>query len=229
MINKKCAASFATFAIFTAISFITLYIMSLFELNKWVGVISACCVLFVAMILVLLFSYLAAKLCIIALNAISCGLAASSMFTALGAYPPVWQTALLWVCLCALFIIYLLLCNFSFFRLHPFICIALFSLLLLGGFITGAVFDISILKLALLFWIVFVMFLATCAKKADGMAQHFKNLAICSFVMAIVIIIAVIIVVSQGDGLDGIADGFDIPSVDPKNKKRNPYNFTTLN
>lgn len=229
MINKKCAASLATFAIFTAISFIVLHIMSLFELNKWVGVISACCVLFLAIMLVLLFSYLAAKICIIALNAISCGLAASSMFTALGTFPPVWQTALLWAGLCALFTIYLLLCNLSFFRLHPFICIALFALLLLGGFITGAVFDVTILKLALLFWIVFVVFLASCARKADGMTTHFKNLAICSFVMAIVVIIAVIIVLSQGDGLDGIADGFDIPTGTSKNKKRNPYNFTTLN
>lgn len=228
MISKKCAVSFDVFAIFTAISFITLYIMSLFAFNKWVGVIAAACVLFVAVMFTLKFGRFYAKVAIIGANAISCGLAASSVFVYAGGFPPIWQAAALWAAYCALFLFYILLCNLSFFRNHPAICIGIYSLIILGGAISGTAFGLKIFYLAALFWIVFAVFLAACAIKADGMYAHVKNLTICSFAVAIVVIIVVLIILSQGDGLDGLGGGLDGGLGVKEKRKYNPYSFGEL-
>ncbi|MDE6557801.1 MAG: hypothetical protein K2K39_01720, partial [Clostridia bacterium] len=110
MITKKCALSIGGFAITLLICFITMHVMSLFTLSKWVGVGTGGGIFVIMLIFAVIFrKNKLLPFFILPINAIGDGLALSSLYVYLGAYPAVWKTSIVLVGLCILLILYCLM------------------------------------------------------------------------------------------------------------------------
>ena len=82
MITKKCALTFSGFALTLLLFYITVHVMSLFTISKWVGVGVSSGVFVIMLVFTLL--YRKNKILpffVIPINAIADGVAASSLFT----------------------------------------------------------------------------------------------------------------------------------------------------
>lgn len=202
--------------------------MLIFDLNKWIGV-GVGGGIFVFMLCLFFIFKKCTVFCYITIivNALASGVAASSMFVHLGYAPPLWHSALLFVALCALFYLYCLLGNLTFFKNHYVISLLIFLLLIIASAITAAcVSPLYIFKLALLALIPFIAYLVTLVIPAANYDKHLKNITGSSFAALIIVVIVVLIVLSQGEALDGISDtGGDILSAGNKKDKRNPYDY----
>lgn len=229
MINKKCFLSFGGFATTLFISLLTMHLMSLFTLSKWVGVGVGIGVMVFMLVLALVLRKGNGEIhyLIIPVNAVGEGLAASSMFVYLGSFPKVWESAAVFGGLCALFLLYILLTNIPLFRDHFVICMTAFVLIILAGLIAGEELTKSnTFYLALLSMIPFISFLVTTATKAENANRHIRNLSYSSFAALIIVIIVVLIVISGGDGLDGVGDAAIVDGTGKAKKQRqNPYDF----
>ena len=104
MITKKCALTLGGFALTTFLFFISLHVTSLFKTSKWMGVGVAVGVFVIMLIFTLVYRKNAVlPFFVIPINAIADGLAASSLFTHIGVYPQIWQTAILFAAVNAAF------------------------------------------------------------------------------------------------------------------------------
>lgn len=228
MITKKCAVTLGGFALTLLICFITMHVMSLFTLSKWVGVGTGGGVFLIMLAFALIFrKNNLLPFFIIPINAVGDGLALSSLYVHLGAYPAIWETAVVFVGLCFMLTLYCLLTNIPFFRNHFIISMLLYFCIILTALITCAVLVKSrIFPLALMGMIPFTAFFISLATKAENTFNHVRHLSTCSFAALIVIIFVVLIIISQGQALDGA--GGDIGGFgDGKKPKRNPYDFYT--
>ncbi len=228
MITKKCALSIGGFAITLLICFIVMHVMSLFTLSKWVGVGTGGGVFVIMLILAVIFrKNKLMPFFIIPVNAIGDGLALSSLYVYLGAYPAVWESATVFGGLCFLLVLYCLLTNIPFFRNHFIISMLLYFCIILAALITCAVvIKSAIFPLALMGMIPFTAFFISLATKAENPLTHIAHLSTCSFAALIVIIFVVLIIISQGNGFDGA--GGDIGGFGKGARpKHNPYDFYT--
>ena len=229
MITRKCALTLGGFALTMLICFITMHVMSLFTLSKWVGVGTGSGVFVIMLIFAVIFrKNNLLPFFIIPINAIGDGLALSSLYVYLGAYPAVWESAVVFGGLCFILFLYCLLTNIPFFRNHFIISMLLYFCILLTALITCAVLIKSkIFPLALMGMIPFTAFFISLATKAENTLSHVRHLSACSFAALIVIIVVVLVIISQGSGLDGVGDGLGGVSEKGKNPKRNTYAFYT--
>lgn len=200
---------FAT--LFIIISFAALHLMEWLDWNKWIGVSVGGGAFIVLLILTL---WLRKKFFlhpyVFAANGFACGMAASSLFTHIGAFPPLWQTALLAVGLSAAFGLFCLFTLTPLFKKHYVICALLFFALLITAEILGAVYGPNeIFYLALLYLTSFIGFAVSLAMESETVKRQFKNVTYCSFAVLLIVVIVVLLILSGGDGLDGL-DGFDI-------------------
>ncbi|MDE6373922.1 MAG: hypothetical protein K2L72_05415, partial [Clostridia bacterium] len=119
MITKKCALTLGGFALTLIICFVTMHVMELFTLSKWVGV-GVAGGLFLIMLIIAVVGRHSNVLpfFIIPINAIGDGLALSSLFVFMGKYPRIWETASIFGALMLAFFIYCLLTNIRFVRNH---------------------------------------------------------------------------------------------------------------
>lgn len=227
MITKKCALSLGGFALTMLLCLITMHVMSLFSISKWVGVGCGGGIFVIMLVITIIYrkeKYL--PFIIIPVNAIGDGLAVSSLYVYLGAYPAVWESAAVFGGLCILLFLYCLLTNIPFFRNHFIISMIAYLAVILAALITCAVLlDSKIFPLALLGLIPFTAFFITTVAKAADAFEHIKNMAYCSFAALIIIIIVVLAIISQGEGLDGLGSGIDGDVVKGAKPKRNPYDF----
>lgn len=229
--NKKSLLSLCLFAASTALSFVSLHIMSLFGVSKWVGLTVGLSLLFTTLMLEIM-NACAFKnrkgihLTAIAVNAIADGIAASSLFVHLGEYPQIWQTAVIFVVMVAAFTIYLLITYTPFARNHFISSIGMYIVIICAVALSCLLSlpkALAACSLALLYMAVFISFLVSLPIAARDMNEHIKHIAYCSFAaLAAVIVIVLIVIMSQGD--------FDIPDFlgggSPDNdKKRNPYKY----
>ncbi|MDE7379557.1 MAG: hypothetical protein K2N14_00765 [Clostridia bacterium] len=237
MITKKCAQSFIGFAVTMLICYITMYLMSFFTLSKWVGVSIGVGVFAVMLILALVFrKNKLLPFIIIPINSIGDGLALSSLYVYLGAYPAIWETAVLFGALLLAMLLYCILTNVPYFRNHFIISMITYCVAIIVILITVTVVGVSenyppqIFYLAFMSLIPFIAFFISLAIKADSTVTHVRNMSRCSFAALIVILIVVIIIISQGDGLDGLGDGIGggADGTTAARRKRNPYDFTTF-
>ena len=234
MITKKCALSLGGFAITMLICFITMHVMSLVTVSKWVGVGTGIGIFAVMLVFAIVFrKNKLLPFIIIPINAIGDGLALSSLYVYLGSYPQIWETAALFGALLFAMLLYCALTNVQFFRDHFVISMIVYCILLIVILIiVGTVGDTGkqhpqLIFLAALSLIPFIAFFISLATKAENSLKHVKNMSYCSFAALILIIIAVIIVISQGDGLDGLGDGIGggVDGAVGTTRKRNPYDF----
>lgn len=232
--NKKSLLSLCLFAASTVLSFITIHIMSLFDISEWVGV-SVGLSLFVVMAILLLAASSKKKIkkrvkalryVVLTVNAIADGLAISSLFTYLGYFPEIWQTAAVAVGLIALFALYLAVTYIPFARNHYKISMLIYALIILGLCIAWCVTASQATKaasfLTILQLIIFIAFFITLATGAYNAEEHIKNITYASFAGIVVAIIVLAIISDGGDlPIDGIG-GVDSASA---KKKRNPYSY----
>lgn len=234
--NKKSLLSLCLFGASAVLSFTAMHIMEFVTTNKWVGV-SVALSLFVVMF-IMLFAVISkapekyekpAQFAALAVNAIADGMAISSLFTHMGRFPAIWQSAIAVVVLIGLFALYLPLTRIPFVRNHYIISMLIYALAIIGAGIaccvaaTPAVVRICIL--AMLYMIIFIAFFITLADRARNAKEHIEKIAYFSFA-GIIVAIIVLIIISDGDA-DLPIDGFggDIGAAGAT-KKRNPYDFS---
>lgn len=221
MITKKHACSFLCFATTLLLLFLSLHFMSLFSVSKWIGVSIGGGLFIISLIAeILLRKYKFIYFISIGINAIASGIAMSSLFVFLNCYPLVWHTALLFVSLCALFCIYCLCTHLPFFEHYRLLCIIVFTILPILS-ITWIVctYHDSIWKLTMLSLIPFFAFLISIFLPAKDRFEHLKNISYCSFFALVFVILVVILILSEGDAIDGLDGG----SIDfPSRKKKHP-------
>ncbi|MCM1438589.1 MAG: hypothetical protein NC131_05190 [Roseburia sp.] len=229
MITKKCAVTIGGFALTMLVCFITMHLLSLASVSKWVGVGTGAGMFALSLVFAVVFrKERLMPYFIIPVNAVGDGLAVSSLFVYLGAFPKIWETAVVFAGLCLLLFIYCLLTNIPFLRNHFVISMLIFVCLILGGLIAGAVIcESKFFYLALICLIPFIAFLIATVLKAKDAQEQIKNMSYVSFAALIIIIIAVIAVISQGDGLDGMGDGLIGDVGKTAKPERNPYDFYT--
>ncbi|MDE7158922.1 MAG: hypothetical protein K2N74_05030 [Clostridiales bacterium] len=225
--NKKCALTYAAFALTLLLALAAMYFMSIFSVSKWVGVSVGGGVLIVSLVLLIVYrKKKAAYFAVVPVNGLASGIALSSLYVYLGGYPLLWQTVAVFGALNVLFVLYCLLTNFLFVQGHYVITLVVFSALLIGGGIVGVVLSsqiaFSLVLLALIPTIAFLMVLPASAKNPF---EQIKNITYASFSALIVVIIVVLIVISEGDGLDGFGDGVGDPSAKAIKEKYNPFDY----
>lgn len=227
--NKKSLLSLCLFGASMLLSFVTMHVMSLFDISKWVGVSVGLALFIIMFVLVAVFKrHMAAKIAALIVNPIADGLAISSLFVHLGAYPPIWQTAVSFSVLFGSFLLYLLLTYLPFTRRHYIISMLCYVAVVLGVFLTVTLtaekLCVGVFALTLIYFIVFISYFVTLAITAYDIPEHIMHIAYCTFVALALVIIVVLIVISQGDCGDGCdCGGGGGGGIDGGSKKRNPY------
>lgn len=226
--NKKSLLSLLLFAASMVLSFGTMYLMSLFDISKWVGVTLGFVLFLIMFVLVLSFrKHLGINIAALVINPIADGLAISSLFVHMGAYPPFWQTAVSFAVLLGSYLFYLILSYIPFTRRHYIISMVCYIALVIGVFLsvtlTAKKMLMGVFALTMIYFIVFIAYFVTLAVAAYDIPEHITHMSYCSFVALALVIIVVLIVISQGDCGDGCDCGGGGGGLGGKDKKRNPY------
>ena len=227
--TKKCCISFVAFLLLSAICLVSMHLMLLADVNKYVGVGVGGGILLVAFILYIVFYtkvHIGNRISLLILaSAIGDGLAISSLYVYMGTAPKIIESLCIFGAYAVLFLVYCLLANLSLFRRFPRVCLTVYGLLVLTGGIIGAIFSsTTIFSLALMMFIPFISYLATVLASSKNYSDHINTLVLVSFMGLLIVVIVVLVVISEGDGLDGggFADG---SGGSYKNGKNNPYDF----
>lgn len=224
MISQKCRISLYSFIVTMVLLVSAMNAMSLFPVSEWIGV-SIGGAAFVIMLIILIASVKRLIPHVVALfvNATASGIAASSLFVYLGAFPEIWHTYALVTAFGALFALYCLLANIGFLKRHYIISMLIFVAVVSAANIALAVMtEHPVFKLSLLCLIPFIFFLFTVISNADDGIAQIKIVAYCSFAVLILVVFVVLVIISEGDaasGLDGIGD------FAPSRKRDNPYGY----
>lgn len=205
---------------------ITMHLMLLADVDKYVGVGVGGGIMVANVILSFAVKSVKIKPFVLALNAIACGFAISSLYVHLGYVPQIWQSAAIWATFTALFVMYCLIVNIEAIKYHPVISLIVYLLLVLVPvIICAALIDKFPFSLALLAFVPFAAFLITTAMRAKDVKAHLFNITCTSFAALVIVIIIVLVVISEGE----IADGLDFPiggdGSTLKKKRVNPYDF----
>lgn len=211
IINKKCLISLSGFAVTLILMFTAMHIMQLFGLEYYVGVsIGMGLLIFMLVLFIILRKNINLALCLsaIPINAVASGIALSSMYEYLDGYPIVWQSAAVFAALVALFALYCVLTNSKFFQRFYVACEITLIILAAAAVILGMIFsDLATFSLAAVGLIPFIAALVSMTMRSSDTAGQIKNLAYCSFAVLAIVILLVLSVITQGDGLDGLGDG----------------------
>lgn len=226
--TKKCLISFIIYTILSAICLVSMHLMLLADVNKYFGVGVGGGILITSFVLYVVFrkhkNFGAWFVPFNLASAIGGGLAISSLYVYLGIAPTVLHSVCVWAAYVMLFLIYCLLTCIPFFKRFPRICLTIYGLLVLAGGIVGLILlSPMIFSLALMLFILFISYLASLIARSSNYHEHIHNLTLYSFTGLMVIVIVVLIVISQGEGVDGL----DITpgSGNSRNPRKNPYDF----
>ena len=231
MITQKCAVSLAANALFMLISFVALYLCELVSYYKYIGLIIAAVLTVVAICLTLLAkSKTVFGVIAFVLNALAFGCAACSVFLYTGTFPKIWAAAACLGGYALLFYAFCLAANTKIIARLPALWIALLVVVLVAAGITGIVLlpETGVFQLATFSLISFAVFISTTAYRARDIDNHLLHMTFASFVLAIIAIIIAIIVVSEGEVLDGADGSFvDFNGVGKSARRRNPFDYRT--
>lgn len=224
--TKKCLISFLIYTAFSAVTIVAMHLMLLADVNKYVGVGVGIGLMVADIGLALLLRKKNFAILILLINAIGCGLAISSLYVFLGRAPLIWQSATIWAALVALFVAYCLLAKFNFLKRFPKTCIAIYLCLIFAASIAGFAFLPLQFSLVGLMFIIFAALLITTVKSASDVRDHLTHTNIASFAALALVSIVVLIVISQGEALDGFDFSGGGGSASSSLKRNNPYDFT---
>ena len=228
--TKKCLMSFIAYLLLSAVCLVGMHLMLLASVNKYVGVGVGGGILIIAFVLYIVFHTkvrIGKRISLLILaSAIGDGLAISSLYVYMGTAPKIIESLCIFGAYAALFLAYCLLANLSLFRRFPRVCLTVFGILVLAGSVVGIIFSSkTIFSLAIMMFIPFISYLVTILAGSKDYGDHINNLVLASFMGLLVVVIVVLIVISEGDALDGggFADGSGGAH---KNGKKNPYDFS---
>lgn len=209
--RSKRLIVFSIFSISVVLVFLSLFFMSFFTVSKWVGVGVGGGMFVLSGILFLILRKKHKRIAefgAITVNAIATGIAVSSLFVYLGEFPPVWQIILATVGVIALFAFFSALTKLEFIGNHPIISLIVFIAVLLTLEILGAIYITGgAFYYALILIIPFGAFSGAVIASAVNTEELFTHIAYVSFTALIIVIFAVLVVISEGDALDGIGGG----------------------
>ncbi len=205
MITKKYALSLGCMALTMLLALVTTHVLSLFTLPVWVGAATGGVIFAMTLIVTLILrKHFAVHVAAIVLNAVGDGFAISSLFVYLGAFPRIWESAVALGALCAAFFLYALPAYIPLIRKHNVVFMITYVCLIVAGLVCGLIFSKSnIFTLALLGMIPFIAFFTTTAVKTENLIKHIRNTAYASFAALIIVIAVVLVIISDGDGIDG--------------------------
>lgn len=231
MITQKCAVSLAANALFMLISFVALYLCELVSYYKYIGLIIAAVLTVVAICLTLLAkSKTVFGVIAFVLNALAFGCAACSVFLYTGTFPKIWTAAVCFGAYTLLFYFFCLATKLEIVEDHPVLWIAGIILVLAVAGTVGIVLlpETGFFQLVTFSLISFAVFISTTAYRARDIDNHLLHMTFASFVLAIIAIIIAIIVVSEGEVLDGADGSFvDFNGVGKSARRRNPFDYRT--
>lgn len=233
--SRKCGISLVTYLLFTLVALIAMHAFLYLPVNQWVGVGVGGGMLVVSLIVCFIFREKKKKTkrgkkvsrivrpAAYIFNALASGFAMSSLFVYLGQSPTLWQSAAVWGALALYFALYCLCTNIPFFQKFSFPCMLVWCLLAYAGVIVGiCLVSECVFSLAALLCIPFTAFFVSLSADVADAIEHLKNILYASFGALFVVIIAVLLVLSEGE----IADGLDAPSGGTLWRKNyNPYLF----
>lgn len=233
--TRKALCSLITYALASAICLVSMHLMLLVHVNKYVGVSVGGGVLVVAFILLNVFFREKQESLLILLflpiAAIACGLAISSLYVHLGTAPEIKSSLCIWGAYVGLFLVYCLLAYIPFFRQHPYFCLTIYGLLVLAGGIVGISLSSTVIfSLVLLLFLLFISCLATLVAESKNRREQNYYLAMFYFIAMFFIVVIVLVVIGGADGCDscdggdccncgGIGDGGYYKT------KKNPYDY----
>lgn len=229
---RKSLISLVAFALYLALAFCACGCMLLIpQVNQYVGVgvgggVCIVCALLTVIANVREWSrvYLPVLIC----NGLGSGIAASSLFVFLKASPAATDYLIAWALLVGAFVLFCLLTYIPFSRRYPVPCMVLYALAVLAGYITLVCLVLSHpYVLTALFLLPFIGFFVSLARRAEYPARQLEHVAGASCFSIAVVVIIVLLVVSQGEGLDGL-DGSGLSSggiYGDRRRKYNPYDF----
>lgn len=213
-------AAFIAFSFTVVLIFASMFLMSFFKLNKWVGVSVGGGMFVVSAVLFLLLRKSRkrlAELGAITVNAIGSGIAVSSLFVYLEGFPPVWQIVAASVAAIALFFGYVQLTRLGFMQKHPVIMLSIILAVILALEILGAIYITGgAFYYGLILIIPFGAFSFALIAKSNTQEEFVTHLAYASFTALILVIFAVLVVLSEGEALDVGGGG----GPDSKKKKK---------
>lgn len=200
---KNAILKFWAFALNVLCAFVAISVMSLFKIEYWIGLSAGVAILITSALLSVLVKAKFYPLAIF-LNGIASGFAISSLFTFLGAFPPVWQLALSCLGAAALFAAFCLLCKIRFIKKHHLFFICLYALIVLGVEIVCAIFVEPLIFYFSMFMILPVVSYSIVHNENVEGEKRLKHFMFASFSFLIVAVIVVLAVITEGDGLDSL-------------------------
>ena len=159
--TKKCLISFITYILLSAVCLISMHLMLLTDVNKYVGVGIGGGILAISFVLYMKFrenqKLRGWILLFLFASAIGSGLAISSLYVYLGSAPSIIYSFCVWGAYVILFLAYCLFVNIPLFKRFPRICMLIYGLLVLAGGIIGIILSSKItFSLALIIFILFI-------------------------------------------------------------------------
>lgn len=227
--------SLLAYIFFIAVAIVAMHLFLLIHANKWVGFGVGTGVMVISLIVSLVVRAVHDRrfpiglvVLFLFINGAASGIAVSSLYTHLGYAPTVMETAYVGGMSAILFAIYCFLAKIELLWRLPGLWICGFlALLLTGGIIGICLSSKAIFSLALLLLIPMTAFLITTVLATENANHHGVALVFASLAALFVILIVVLVVISEGEGLD-ILDGFGGGSGGGSgigSYKRNPYEF----
>ena len=231
--TRKALCSFITYALISAICLVSMHLMLLADVNKYVGVGVGGGVLVAAFILLNVFFRERQEsrliLLFLPIAGIACGIAISSLYVYLGTAPSIVYSLCIWGAYVVLFLIYCLLAYIPFFRQHPYICLTIYGLFVLAGGIVGICLSSTVIfSLVLLLFLLFISCLTTLVAESKNHREQNYYLAMFYFMAMFLIVTIVLLVISSCDGCDSCDCGGGCDGCGGSGyytTKKNPYDY----
>lgn len=216
--NKRLFISFSAFILSSFLCLLVFHLVLLANFNKWIYLVLSAALAIAAVTLTVIF-YERGLLCyIIPLNSLSVGLAVAALYAHMGIIPPIWQSAVVFGAAVALYLLFALCLFAPVIKRRPVIFLIIFAILAGGGIIVGGVVTKDfVFALSAFVYAYAVGFLISSVIPSKDGKSFFKKLVCASFAIAFIAVSVALIVLSEGEALDGIAP--DAPVKGKKNKK----------
>ncbi len=229
----KSLISIGMFVLYLALAFLACGLMLLIpQVNQYVGVGIGGAICIAMIVIVAIGSvreWRRAFFPVVIGNGIGSGIALSSLFVFLDYAPVITDYLIAGALLLAAFLFYCVLTYLSFVRSYPVPCMIVYAVLVTAGYIALVCLVPSCaFLLAAIFLLPFIGFFISIARRSESAIHQMEHVASASCFSIAVVVILVLLIISQGDGADGMGDVFPTDIYGGGKRKYNPYDFDVL-
>lgn len=215
--TKRLFISFAAFALSSFLSLCVLHLSLLWGLNKWIYLIFSAALAISAVILLVIFYKRGPLLYIIPLNSLSVGLAMAAIYAHMDILPPAWKSAAVLGAAAALYLLFILCLYAPVLKRRPAAFLMVFATLAGAGILIGGIVTKDfVFALSAFVYAYAVGFLIAAVITSKDRKSFSQKLVCASFIIAFIAVCVALIVLSEGEALDGIA-----PDAPRNGKKKN--------